>query len=61
LYLWLRAPGQDGWATVADLAGQGILVAPGSFYGAAGVQHVRVALTATDDAVVRAVARLAGA
>ncbi len=61
LYLWLRAEGQDGWATVADLAAQGVLVAPGSFYGEAGAQHVRVSLTATDDAVARAVARLTGA
>ncbi|MDO8106881.1 succinyldiaminopimelate transaminase [Isoptericola sp. b441] len=61
LYLWVRADGQDGWATVADLAAQGILVAPGSFYGAAGAQHVRAALTATDEAVARAVARLSGA
>jgi succinyldiaminopimelate transaminase len=63
LYLWLRADGggQDAWATVADLAELGILVAPGSFYGAAGARHVRAALTATDEAVARAVARLAGA
>jgi succinyldiaminopimelate transaminase len=61
LYLWLRAEGQDGWATVADLAAQGVLVAPGSFYGEAGARHVRVSLTATDEAVARAVTRLTGA
>lgn len=61
LYLWLRAPGQDAWATVADLAGIGILAAPGTFYGAAGAQHVRVALTASDEAVASAVSRLTGA
>jgi len=63
LYLWVRAPGagQDCWRTVADLADQGILVAPGSFYGASGVRHVRVALTASDEAVATAVARLGGA
>ena len=35
LYLWVRpeSGGQDSWATVADLAGLGILVAPGAFYG----------------------------
>ncbi len=60
LYLWVRA-GQDGWATVADLARLGILVAPGAFYGPAGAGHVRVALTATDEAVAEAAARLAGA
>lgn len=63
LYLWARAEGkgQDCWATVADLAELGILVAPGSFYGAAGARHVRVALTAPDGAVAEAVARLTSA
>lgn len=63
LYLWLRPPGagQDCWATVADLAELGILVAPGSFYGPAGTRHVRAAITASDDDVARAVSRLTGA
>ncbi|WP_250443327.1 succinyldiaminopimelate transaminase [Actinotalea sp. C106] len=63
LYLWVRAPGvgQDCWQTVADLAELGILVAPGAFYGPAAERHVRVALTAPDEAVARAAARLAGA
>ncbi|MBC7290256.1 MAG: succinyldiaminopimelate transaminase [Actinotalea sp.] len=63
LYLWARAAGagQDGWATVADLAELGILVAPGAFYGPAAARHVRVALTASDDDVARAAARLEGA
>lgn len=63
LYLWVRAPGagQDCWQTVADLADQGVLVAPGAFYGPAAARHVRVALTAPDDAVARAAARLTGA
>jgi len=63
LYLWARMPGagQDCWQTVGDLAGLGILVAPGSFYGPAGARHVRVALTASDVDVARAVARLGGA
>jgi len=60
LYLWVRpAAPQDPWATVADLAGLGILVAPGVFYG--DDVHVRVALTATDDQVAHAAARLVGA
>jgi aspartate/methionine/tyrosine aminotransferase len=33
-------------------------VAPGSFYGRAGKQHVRVAFTATDERIDAAVARL---
>ncbi|MFC8732284.1 succinyldiaminopimelate transaminase [Luteimicrobium sp. NPDC057192] len=66
LYLWARpevapgAPAQDCWQTVNDLAGLGILVGPGAFYGAAGLSHVRVALTATDERVAEAAARLAG-
>lgn len=57
LYLWATRD-EDCWATVADLAGRGILVAPGSFYGPAGARHVRVALTATDERVGAACARL---
>jgi succinyldiaminopimelate transaminase len=63
LYLWARAAGagQDCWATVADLAELGVLVAPGAFYGPAAARHVRVALTASDEDVARAAARLEGA
>jgi aspartate/methionine/tyrosine aminotransferase len=43
---------------VAALARLGILVAPGAFYGEAGAQHVRVALTASDERVDEAVSRL---
>ncbi len=59
LYLWATR-GEDCWTTVADLAGLGVLVAPGEFYGAAGREHVRVAFTATDERVAAAVARLVG-
>ncbi|WP_241005179.1 succinyldiaminopimelate transaminase [Nocardioides sp. zg-1228] len=59
LYLWATR-GEDCWRTVADLAEQGILVAPGEFYGPSGREHVRVAFTATDERVAAAVARLAG-
>jgi succinyldiaminopimelate transaminase len=57
LYLWATR-GEDAWATVADLADHGILVVPGDFYGPAGAQHVRVALTATDADVAEAARRL---
>jgi succinyldiaminopimelate transaminase len=57
LYLWATRE-EDCWATVSALADLGILVAPGSFYGRAGGRHVRIALTATDERVVAAVARL---
>jgi succinyldiaminopimelate transaminase len=57
LYLW-ASRGEGCWDTVSWLAERGILVAPGEFYGAAGAQHVRVALTATDERVAAAVRRL---
>jgi succinyldiaminopimelate transaminase len=60
LYLWAARPGLDCWGSVRLLAEAGILVAPGEFYGPAGAQHVRVALTATDERVGAAVTRLAG-
>ncbi|HEX6918839.1 MAG TPA: succinyldiaminopimelate transaminase [Actinomycetes bacterium] len=60
LYLWATR-GDDCWASVQQLAELGILVAPGSFYGPAGARHVRVALTATDERIATAAARLAAA
>jgi succinyldiaminopimelate transaminase len=51
-------PGSD-WALVSEMARLGILVAPGSFYGAVGGRHVRLALTATDERVKAAAMRLA--
>jgi len=57
LYLW-ASRGEDCWTSVDWLAERGILVAPGEFYGPSGSQHVRVALTATDDRVAAAAARL---
>lgn len=60
LYLWATR-GEDCWTTVEGLARLGILVAPGAFYGAAGARHVRVALTATDERVAAAAARLRAA
>lgn len=57
LYLWATRD-EDCWATVGALARNGILVTPGAFYGEAGRRHVRIALTATDDAINTAAARL---
>ncbi len=54
LYLWSTLD-EPCWDTVGRLADLGILVAPGSFYGAAGGQHVRIALTATDERIAAAV------
>jgi succinyldiaminopimelate transaminase len=60
LYLWLAHPGYDGWAAAELLAADaGILVTPGAVYGAAGARYVRAALTATDERVAAAAARLA--
>ncbi|WP_442910959.1 succinyldiaminopimelate transaminase [Kitasatospora sp. NBC_01266] len=59
LYLWATRD-EPCWDTVAHLAGLGILVAPGDFYGPAGERFVRVAFTATDERVAAAVRRLRG-
>jgi succinyldiaminopimelate transaminase len=58
LYLWAARAGLDCWGSVAALAEMGILVAPGEFYGPAGKNHIRVALTATDERIDAAVHRL---
>ncbi|WP_404311462.1 succinyldiaminopimelate transaminase [Agrococcus terreus] len=55
LYLW-ATDGRDAMAQVDELAGLGILAAPGSFYG--DPRRIRVALTASDDDIARATARL---
>ena len=57
LYLWVTRD-EDCWTTIDRLAGLGIVAAPGSFYGPAGSQHVRLALTATDERIDAAVERL---
>lgn len=60
LYLWVADPAhpRDSWALVNRLADLGILVAPGDFYGTAARGRVRVALTATDERVQVAAARI---
>jgi succinyldiaminopimelate transaminase len=57
LYLWATRD-EDCWETAAALAEQGILVAPGDFYGERGSRHVRLALTAPDDVIAAAAQRL---
>jgi succinyldiaminopimelate transaminase len=57
LYLWVTR-GEACRDTVGWLAQRGILTAPGEFYGPRGAQHVRVALTATDERIAAAVDRL---
>jgi succinyldiaminopimelate transaminase len=57
LYLWATR-GESALETVEWCAARGILVTPGYFYGEAGGKHVRIALTATDEQIARAAARL---
>ena len=57
LYLWATR-GESALETVEWCAARGILVTPGYFYGEAGADHVRIALTATDEQIARAAARL---
>jgi succinyldiaminopimelate transaminase len=58
LYLWVTRD-EACWDTVSWLAERGVLAAPGAFYGEAGARHVRMALTATDERIAAAAARLA--
>lgn len=57
LYLWATR-GAEAWTDVEHLAGLGILVAPGTFYGSGGRRHVRIALTASDERIETAAQRL---
>jgi succinyldiaminopimelate transaminase len=57
LYLW-ASRGEECWKTVDWLAERGILAAPGAFYGPSAARQVRIALTATDERVATAAARL---
>ena len=57
LYLW-ATEGRDAWDSLARLADLGILAGPGHFYGTHFPNHVRLSLTATDERIGQAVARL---
>jgi succinyldiaminopimelate transaminase len=57
LYLWATRA-EDCWQSVAWFADKGALVAPGAFYGDAGNEHVRIALTASDERISALVSRL---
>lgn len=59
LYLWATR-GEHCRDTIDQLAGLGILAAPGDFYGAGSHRHVRIALTATDERIAAAAERLLG-
>ncbi|RDI53003.1 succinyldiaminopimelate transaminase [Nocardia mexicana] len=57
LYLW-STRGENCRTTLDWLAERGILAAPGDFYGPTGTEHVRIALTATDERIAAAADRL---
>jgi succinyldiaminopimelate transaminase len=59
LYLWATR-GESALESVEWCASRGILVTPGCFYGEAGGQHVRIALTATDEHITQAATRFSG-
>jgi succinyldiaminopimelate transaminase len=57
LYLW-STRGENCRTTLEWLADRGILAAPGDFYGSSSTEHVRIALTATDERIAAAARRL---
>lgn len=57
LYLW-ATEGRDAWESLGRLAQAGILAGPGHFYGSFFPDHVRFSLTATDERIEAAAARL---
>jgi succinyldiaminopimelate transaminase len=57
LYLWATRH-EDCWQSVAWLAQLGILATPGIFYGDKGSQHIRIAMTATDQQISDAATRI---
>ncbi|WHE34835.1 succinyldiaminopimelate transaminase [Microbacterium sp. BDGP8] len=59
LYLWATAQ-EDAWETLGRLAELGILAGPGHFYGTQFPQHVRFSLTASQERIDAAAARLTG-
>lgn len=57
LYLWV-SEGRDAWESMGRLADLGILAGPGHFYGEHFPRHVRLSLTASDERIAAAAARL---
>ena len=59
MYLWLEVPGAESSEAFAErLLERGVLVAPGSYLGAAGEGYFRLALVPSEDECARAVAIL---
>jgi len=57
LYIWATRH-ENCWDSVAWLAERGIIATPGVFYGELGASHIRIALTATDQQISEAAARI---
>jgi len=57
LYIWATRH-EDCWDSITWLAERGILATPGVFYGDAGARHIRIAMTATDEQIAEAAARI---
>ena len=57
LYLWCTR-NEPAMRSVDWLAERGVLVAPGTIYGPAGANYIRVALTASDERIQSAAGRL---
>lgn len=57
LYIWCTRD-ESGWKSLGYLVDRGILATPGHFYGVKGSDHIRIALTATDEQIAMAAARL---
>jgi succinyldiaminopimelate transaminase len=60
-FLWLTTPdGEDDEACAVRLLEQGVVCAPGSYFGPGGAGHVRFALVPTPEACAAAAGRLVG-
>jgi aspartate/methionine/tyrosine aminotransferase len=57
LYIWTTRH-ENCWDSVSWLAELGIVATPGVFYGELGASHIRIALTATDQQIADAAARI---
>ncbi len=57
LYIWCTRH-EKSWDSVSWLAELGILATPGIFYGEAGTNYIRIALTATDEQIADATKRI---
>jgi succinyldiaminopimelate transaminase len=60
LYIWAKLPGLRADEATSHLAERGVLVVPGTLYGAEGREHVRISLTAPDERIDEAVRRIGG-